>query len=115
MNPTTTANKNKGQSNPTTGSQDMDREHKGEGTSGVVGGGMQKLAGAIREHGPSSGMVGAATEAVAEKIEKGGEYLSDKGFEGITQDMTALIRNNPVPAFLVAMGIGFMLAKMTRS
>lgn len=108
MNPTTTPNKNK-----PAGAQN--EEHKGEGTSGAVGGGMQKLAGAIREHTPQSGVIGAATGAVAEKLEQGGEWLADKGFEGITDDVTSIIRKNPVPAFLIAIGLGFMLAKLVRS
>jgi len=33
----------------------------------------------------------------------------------MVNDLTSLIKNNPVPAVLIGIGIGFMLARLTSS
>ena len=85
--------------------------------SGVssVGSGMQTAADKVREHGPSSGMLGSATSAVANTLENTGEYLESHGLSGIGKDLTNMIRRNPIPALLVGIGVGFLIARATRS
>jgi len=85
--------------------------------SGVsaAGSGMQSFAGTVRDHGPSSGMLGSATEAVADTLENTGEYLETHGLSGIASDLTGMIRRNPIPALLIGIGVGFLLARATRS
>jgi hypothetical protein len=77
--------------------------------------GMKSLAGTIREHTPNSGMVGTASSTVADKLEGGSRYLQEHGFSGIGQDITNMIRRNPLPALFIGIGIGFLLAQATRS
>lgn len=88
------------------------RDQADQGVS-TVGRGMENLAGTIRERGPQGGMVGQAKTAVADTLERTGEYLEDRGLTGIADDLTNMIRRNPVPAVLVAIGIGFLLARLT--
>jgi len=85
--------------------------------SGVsaAGSGMQSFAETVREHGPSSGMLGSATSAVADTIENTGEYLETHGLSGIAEDLTSLVRRNPIPALLIGIGVGFLIARATRS
>ena len=85
--------------------------------SGVsaAGGGMQSFADTVREHGPSSGMLGSATSAVADTLENTGEYLETHGLSGVAEDLTGLIRRNPIPALLIGIGVGFLIARATRS
>jgi hypothetical protein len=85
--------------------------------SGVsaAGSGLQSFADSVREHGPSSGMLGSATSAVADTLENTGEYLESHGLSGIAEDLTGLIRRNPIPALLIAVGVGFLIARATRS
>lgn len=85
--------------------------------SGVsaAGSGMQSFADTVREHGPSSGMLGSATSAVADTIENTGEYLETHGLSGIAEDLTSLVRRNPIPALLIGIGVGFLIARATRS
>ena len=80
-----------------------------------VGGGMKSLAGTIRDKGPHSGILGSATSTVADTLESSGRYLEKEGLSGIAEDMTGLIRRNPLPAVLVGIGLGFLLARATRS
>ena len=88
---------------------------KAEDATSAVGGGMKNLAGQVREHGPREGMFGGATSAVADTLERGGRYLQEEGLSGIGEDLTALIRRNPIPALLVGIGVGFLLARATSS
>jgi len=85
--------------------------------SGVsaAGCGMQSFADTVREHGPSAGMLGSATSAVADTIENTGEYLETHGLSGIAEDLTSLVRRNPIPALLIGIGVGFLIARATRS
>lgn len=83
-----------------------------EATS-AVGSGMKSLAGALRHNAPREGVLGAASSAVANSLESGGRYLQKDGLGGMAEDVTNVIRRNPIPAVLVGIGIGFLLAKIT--
>jgi hypothetical protein len=83
-----------------------------EATS-AVGGGMKSLAGTIRQHTPHEGMLGTASASVADSLESGGRYLQEEGLRGMAEDVTNLIRRNPIPALFIGIGIGFLLAKVT--
>lgn len=88
---------------------------KAEGATSAVGSGMKNLAGTIRENMPHEGVLGSAGGAVAGTLESGGRYLEQHGLSGIGEDVTGLIRRNPVPAVLIGIGIGFLIARATRS
>jgi len=90
-------------------------KEKSESALSSVACGMQSLAGTIRENAPREGMLGSASTSVAQTLESGGRYLKEEGLEGIGQDVTELIRRNPIPALMVGIGIGFLLARVTRS
>jgi len=68
----------------------------------------------LRERGPHDGMLGSAAGSVADSLEQTGRYLQEEGLRGMAEDVTELIRRNPIPAVLVGVGIGFMLAKLLR-
>jgi len=85
------------------------------GTASSVGGGMRSLADNIRENAPGSGMLHDAGTAVADTLESSGRYLEEEGFSGIGQDVTNLIRRNPIPALLVGVAVGFLIARATTS
>jgi hypothetical protein len=74
---------------------------------------MQSLAGTLREKMPHEGMMGTAGSAVADTLERGGRYLQEEGLSGMAEDLTALIRRNPIPAMLIAFGVGFLIARST--
>lgn len=80
-----------------------------------VGTGMKSLAGTIRQNAPQEGMLGKAASTTARTLESGGRYLQQEGLSGMAEDVTDMIRRNPIPAVLVGVGIGFLLAQLTRS
>jgi len=88
---------------------------KAQQTVSSVGAGMKQLAGTVREAAPSRGMLGAAGATMADTLESSGRYLQEHDLKGIGDDMTNLIRRNPIPALLIGIGIGFLLARATRS
>lgn len=68
----------------------------------------------LRERGPREGMLGSATGTAADYLEHTGRYIQEEGVVGMAEDIAELIRRNPIPAMMVGVGIGFLLAKMTR-
>jgi len=60
-------------------------------------------------------MLGNASGMVADSLDNAGRYLQEEGIVGMAEDVTELIRRNPIPAMLVGVGIGYMLAKLFRS
>jgi ElaB/YqjD/DUF883 family membrane-anchored ribosome-binding protein len=78
-----------------------------------TGKGMESLAGTIRDRGPQEGLLGKATSGVANTLDSAGRYLDEHGMSGMVDDMTSMIRNHPLPAVLIGVGIGFMLARLT--
>jgi hypothetical protein len=88
---------------------------KAEDATSSVGSGMQSLASSLRDKGPHEGMMGTATSRVADSLDSGGRYLQEHGLSGLGDDLTNLIRRNPIPAVLIGFGVGFLIARSMRS
>jgi len=56
-------------------------------------------------------MAGSAATAVTDTAAGVRTYAQEKGLQGLSEDLTQLIRRYPVPALLVGLGIGFVLAR----
>jgi ElaB/YqjD/DUF883 family membrane-anchored ribosome-binding protein len=80
-----------------------------------VGSGMQGVAHTLRENLPHEGMMGRASSAVADTLENSGRYIQEEGFSGMMDDLSGVIRRNPIPAVLVGLGLGFLLGRTLRS
>jgi len=61
-----------------------------------------------------SGAVSDAADTVRDRVEGGYNYVRDQGVSGIADDMASMIRRNPVPSVLVALGLGFLMARAIR-
>jgi len=81
----------------------------------ATGSGVRHLGETIKEKGPQEGMFGGATRAVADTLSQGGKYLEQEGFNGMMEDVTELVRRNPMPAVLLGIGLGFLLGRTLRS
>jgi len=86
-----------------------------ENVTARAGEGIASLAGTVREYGPRQGAMGSATETVAHSLEQGGQYLQNEGLSGMANDLTEMVKRNPIPALLVGVGVGFVLARLTSS
>lgn len=58
--------------------------------------------------------VGSGIKSVAGTIESGGKYLQEHSLSEMGSDVTSLIRNNPIPALIIAVGVGFLFARAIR-
>lgn len=85
--------------------------NKAEDATNSVAAGLKSLGETVRDKVPES----AATNAVADTLEHTGQYLQEEGITGAAHDLTALIRRNPIPAMLIGIGFGFLIAQATSS
>jgi hypothetical protein len=58
--------------------------------------------------------VGSAATTVANKLDAAGAYLQEKKVDHMVGDLTSMIRRYPIPALLIGLGIGYLLAGRTR-
>jgi hypothetical protein len=86
---------------------------KADDAASAVGGGMKSLAGTVRQRGPHDGFLGSAASTTADALERGGRYLQEEGVTGMAEDLTNLIRRHPIPAMLVGIGLGFLVARLS--
>ena len=80
----------------------------------AVGEKMGSLADVIREKAPHEGAMGTAATTVADKLGAAGSYLQEKNWDHMTSDLSGIIRRYPIPALLVGLGIGYLLALRAR-
>ena len=53
----------------------------------------------------------AAMGTVADGIDTSTEYLTDRGMEGVIEDVETLIRRYPVQVLLLGVSVGYLLAR----
>jgi cell division septum initiation protein DivIVA len=70
---------------------------------------MSTMAGSLRQTAPREGVIGSAAGAVADRLDRGGRYLQEHGVSDITDDLTGVIRRNPLPALCAAFGVGLLI------
>jgi len=54
---------------------------------------------------------GEASESMARTLKQTGDHLQKEGLQGLCSDMATMIRNNPIPAMLMGIGLGFVTAR----
>jgi len=87
---------------------------KAEDLVGRAGSAIESAAGTVRDHAPG-GVLGTAANRVADTLEGGGRYLREEGLSGMAEDLTDMIRRNPIPALLLGLGVGFLMARALSS
>jgi hypothetical protein len=60
-------------------------------------------------------VVNKAGDYVSDAWESGSRYFQDHNFSDMAEDVAGVIRRNPIPAMLVGVGLGFILARSLRS
>jgi len=76
-----------------------------------AGSGMRDFGERIAKQAPQQGMFGTASQSAAKALQEGGEYLESEKFSGIVEDMAEMIRRNPLPAILIAVGLGWFIGR----
>jgi len=80
-----------------------------------AGTGLRHLGESLAQKAPHEGMLGDASQAVADTFKEGGRYIEEAGLSGMADDLTGLIKRNPVPAVLIGLGVGFLIGRALRS
>jgi len=88
---------------------------KADDMTSSAGSGIKQFGDTIREHGPQGGVLGQATKTVADTTKQVGKYLEEEGLSGMFEDVTKLIKRNPIPAILVGVGLGVLIGRVMRS
>jgi len=83
-----------------------------EAGAAALGSGMRNLADTLRQRAPHEGMMGTAASGLADSLERGSHYLEQEGINGLAEDLSTLVRRNPLPAVLIGVGVGFLFAQM---
>jgi ABC-type transporter Mla subunit MlaD len=79
-----------------------------------VGSGVESMADKLRDSAPREGVVHDAASKVADTLERSGRYLQEEGLAGMADDLTNVIKRNPIPAVLVGIGVGYLIAHALR-
>jgi ElaB/YqjD/DUF883 family membrane-anchored ribosome-binding protein len=74
---------------------------------------LQDLAHTVRERAPGE-KIGELADNTAKTLERGANYLQDKDVTAVREDLEAFIRQHPMEAVLVGLGIGFLAARSMR-
>ena len=61
----------------------------------------------------AQGALATAATAVADGVGSASAYLQEKPFDEMATDLTALIRTYPVQSFVVGVGLGYIMARLT--
>lgn len=88
---------------------------KADDLTASAGVGIQGLGDRLSRNAPHTGVVGNASQSFARSVKEGGEYVEDAKLSGMTEDVAQLIRRNPIPAVLIAIGLGWFVASKLRS
>lgn len=87
--------------------------NRADDATSAVGGRLKSMGDSVRTNTPRTGMAGSASDAIAETLENTGHYLQAQGLSGAAEDLTNIVRRNPIPALLAAVGVGFLIAQAT--
>lgn len=92
-----------------------DAGRKADDLAASAGVGIRHLGERLDRNGPQEGVLGSASHAVARTVRDSGEYLEDAKLSGVTRDVSQLIQRNPIPAVLLAIGLGWLVARKLRN
>ena len=105
--------------------QEVDRRlqeytDKSAGVAATVTSAAQDVASRVTEAAGTAATkaqeaAGSAATAVTDRVAGVRTYVQDKGVQGLSGDLTGLIRRYPVPALLIGLGIGFVLGSSVRN
>jgi hypothetical protein len=76
-----------------------------------AGVGIQGLGDRLGKQAPQSGLLGSVSHAAARTVKEGGEYIENAKLSGMTEDIAQLVRRNPIPAVLIAIGLGWFVGR----
>jgi hypothetical protein len=84
---------------------------KADDLTAAAGHGIREFGETVGNKAPHEGLTGQASQAVADTIKGGGKYIEEAKLSGMAQDVEQMIKNYPIPALLVCLGIGYCVGR----
>lgn len=84
---------------------------KADDLTARAGAGMQTFADRLAKQAPQQGAFGNASQSAAQALQEGGHYLENAKLSGVAEDFANLVRQNPLPAILIAVGLGWFIGR----
>jgi len=88
--------------------------HHANDAAGNVGTSLKNLADTVRDKAPTEGALGQMADSAAKGLERTGHYLETEGLSGLSKDVASLVRSHPIPALLIGLGLGYLVARASR-
>lgn len=88
-----------------------DVSRKADDLTASAGASVQGFGDRLGKQAPQSGLIGNVSQAVAHSVRDGGEYIKEAKVSGMTEDLAQLVRRNPIPAVLIAIGLGWFVGR----
>lgn len=89
--------------------------NKADNMAASAGAGIHQWGESLSKNAPHGSVLGSASQAVAQSVKDGGDYLEHAKLSGITEDIAHVVRRNPIPAVLIAIGLGWFVAHKLRN
>ena len=88
-----------------------DAGKKADELTARAGAGMQTFADRLAKQAPQEGVFGNVSQSAAHALQEGGQYLESAKLSGMGEDFAKLVRQNPLPAILIAIGLGRLIGR----
>ncbi len=75
---------------------------------------IKELGANLQANGLKSGLLGDASQSVAQRVKDVGSYIEKSMLSGMCSDTTRLIQRNPLKTVSLAIGMGWMLGRLLR-
>jgi ElaB/YqjD/DUF883 family membrane-anchored ribosome-binding protein len=84
-------------------------------TAARLGDQIKTIAGKIRDGGPRvESAIHDSAERLAQKLERGGSYFTDRQYENTLRNVTQYVRQHPVMSVMIGIAAGLFLASRRR-
>jgi len=84
---------------------------KADDMTATAGHKIEEFADTMGRNAPHSGIAGQASQAFAGAIKEGGHYLEEAKLSGMARDVEEVVKNHPIPALLICLGIGYCVGR----
>lgn len=88
--------------------------HKADDLTAAAGHEIKEFGDSIGKKGPHEGFAGAASQVVADSIKGSGRYIEEAKLSGMAHDVEQVVKNHPIPALLICLGVGFCLGRIMK-
>jgi hypothetical protein len=87
---------------------------KADDLAAMAGSNVTEFGATLGASQSGDGVVGCVSSAIADSVRETGKYIQNAKLSGMANDMSGMIKRNPIPSVLIAACLGWFLARATR-